>query len=144
MWTESTAFKLVCRRLRAAWKEPGILLIDNHNKSQYAWFMYRHGDLLIKRVTEFEGKRVIKKWLPEEDRVTLLRGEATGHSHVLKANEGSRISLYENEVGDRFFEVKGTAVLLHEEHKTIELPEGSYRVIRQRVYTPKAIEYVRD
>jgi hypothetical protein len=106
--------------------------------------MYRHGDLLIKEVKEFVGERVIRRWLPNGDKVTLLRGEATGHAHVLQATKGSRIELYESEKGDKFFEVEGTAELTHEEHHTIELLEGRYAVFRQRVYTPKAIVYVRD
>jgi hypothetical protein len=38
----------------------------------------------------------------------------------------------------------GSARLVHEEHRTITLPRGTYRVWGQRKYTPGAIVAVRD
>lgn len=103
---------------------------------------YRHGDLLIKQVSQFAGKRVVKKYLDDEYEVVLLYGEATGHAHRLKSNK--RIFVYDNEAQERFFEVEGESYLSHEEHDRIDLPPGKYAVIRQRVYTPKEIKYVVD
>jgi hypothetical protein len=105
---------------------------------------YRQGDLLIIEVSEFNGNRVIKKWLDNPNEFEVLRGEATGHSHKLKKGVKSVLDVYENESGERFFEVIGSANLVHEEHKTINFTDGKYAIIRQRAYTPKAIEYVID
>jgi hypothetical protein len=36
------------------------------------------------------------------------------------------------------------AALEHDEHDTITLPPGSYRIVRQREYAPEEIRYVAD
>lgn len=44
-----------------------------------------------------------------------------------------------------FLEVTGeTAEVVHEEHATIKLPQGTYRVWRQREYSPTEIRIIRD
>jgi hypothetical protein len=40
--------------------------------------------------------------------------------------------------GDRLLAIKPGAKLVHEEHGTIMLPEGFYKVIQQREYVPEA------
>jgi hypothetical protein len=83
---------------------------------------YRQGDLLF----------VGQLWLPKPavargDGVIQL-GEVTGHAHRV--------------VGGSVYDVKGGVYLavgrgarvIHEEHAPIELPEGFYRVVRQREY----------
>ena len=46
---------------------------------------------------------------------------------------------------DMFLEVTGeTAEVVHEEHATIKLPQGTYRVWRQREYSPTEIRIIRD
>ena len=105
---------------------------------------YRHGDLFIKEVTAFNGERVITRWMENPNEIVLLKGEATGHTHKLTTTDGNRLKFFENEIGDRFFEVDGEVLLVHEEHKPIKITTGKYAVIRQRVYTPKAITYVID
>ncbi|PHK43852.1 hypothetical protein VF13_24820, partial [Nostoc linckia z16] len=48
-------------------------------------------------------------------------------------------------INDGFAEVKEpTATLIHEEHRAIELPQGLYRVWRQREYRPEAYVEVAD
>lgn len=101
--------------------------------------MYRHGDLLIKNITEFPNTRLVKSWV-ENNEVILLRGEATGHAHKLKGD----FTLFRDKDNTHYFEVHTKAYLSHEEHKRIDLPAGKYTMIRQREYTPKGIEYVRD
>lgn len=100
---------------------------------------YRHGDLLIKELNEFPDKRLVKSFV-EDSEVILLRGEATGHAHRLKGD----FTLFRDEKNTHYFEVHSKAYLSHEEHKRIDLPIGKYTMIRQREYTPKGIEYVRD
>lgn len=102
---------------------------------------YRHGDLLVHNVPR-PDIRLIKQFV--EGDAILLRGEATGHNHRLQGDFTLYRSNDTTEAGVTYFEVHGKANLNHEEHGFIALPEGFYAVVRQREYTPKGIEYVRD
>jgi len=83
--------------------------------------MYRQGDLLI--VAEALPLRELTP-LPSG---IVQHGEATGHAHRL---EGGKV------LEGPYLDVPaGGARLTHDEHDTIEIPEGTYRVIRQREYT---------
>ena len=93
---------------------------------------YRQGDVLIERVSTLPANR--KKLPREHGRVVLAHGEVTGHHHSLSEQH---VSLYatEDEVGVTFLEVQeAMAALTHQEHSTIELEPGVYRVTRQREY----------
>ena len=76
-------------------------------------------------------------------RVILAHGEATGHAHAIKA-EGAAL-FRDPKLMTIFMKVSGDAVALeHDEHKTITIPPGNYRVIRQREYSPSEIRNVAD
>jgi len=94
----------------------------------------RQGDLLIVKID-----RIPEDALSRESRV-LAEGEATGHMHELDSGE-----VYGRD-GMLYFKVAegGSATLKHPEHKPVEFDEGSYRVVRQREYEPKAWRYVSD
>lgn len=104
--------------------------------------IYRHGDLLV-HTTKRPDLRLIKQFV-DDNEVTLLRGEATGHNHKLVGD----FTLYRSndsvEQGMGYFEVNTKANLDHQEHGVIDLPKGFYAVVRQREYTPERIVYVRD
>jgi hypothetical protein len=105
---------------------------------------YRQGDVLIERIDALPTKRT--KLKREQGRVVLAHGEVTGHHHSLA---DKHVDLYETgeptDVGVTFLEVKeAMAALTHQEHATIEIPPGSYRVTRQREYSPEAIRNVQD
>jgi len=98
--------------------------------------MYRQGDVLI-----------VKDKIPQRVKMTdrrtsrvLVYGEATGHSHKL---EGEAVMIYGANQAE-YFAVAGEAKLVHEEHDTITLPEGEYRVVRQREFDEEQIRYVAD
>jgi hypothetical protein len=103
--------------------------------------MYRQGDVLIIPV-----KIVPKKLeaIPRENgRIVLAHGEVTGHAHAIKA-EGAAL-FRDSKLMAIFMTVSGDGVALeHEEHDTIAIPGGSYRVIRQREYSPQEIRNVAD
>ena len=101
--------------------------------------IYRQGDVLIERIKEIPKQA---KVVPRENgRVILAHGEATGHAHAI---EDEKVKLLEDS-GATFLEVQeAIAMLKHEEHSTIEIPKGNYRVIRQREYSPEAIRNVMD
>lgn len=97
--------------------------------------MYRQGDILIVavgRVAAHPHRR------PVEGGV-LAFGEATGHAHRVEAGEVF------DQMGERYI-VAGAegARVVHDEHDTIVLPEGSYRVIRQREFSPEGDRRVAD
>jgi hypothetical protein len=98
--------------------------------------LYRHGDVLIQKVSKIPSgaKRLSHR--------TLAHGELTGHSHQIR--EQDQVALWEAEA-QLFLQIGARhATVTHQEHAEIELPQGTYRVWRQREYTPERIVVVRD
>lgn len=104
--------------------------------------IYRQGDVLIERVESVPATATKQK---PSARITLALGEATGHHHDLcvtdpadwwKQGEGL------NE--EKFVVVEKPAEITHQEHSTINVPSGTYRITRQREYSPEAIRNVAD
>ena len=103
---------------------------------------YRQGDVLIERIDSLPKN--IKKLAREQGRVVLAHGEATGHHHSL-VDEHVALFTSSEQTGVTFLEVcDAMAALTHQEHATITLPPGNYRVTRQREYSPEAIHNVQD
>ena len=96
--------------------------------------MYRQGDLLIVAVNAAPRGQYAR------DRVdgVIQEGEATGHAHRLVGGAAW------DERGETFLTSDGSAVVTHDEHDTIVLPEGTYKVLRQREFTPEGERRVRD
>lgn len=96
--------------------------------------MYRQGDVMI-----IEDKLPRSPLTRARDNV-LVYGEATGHAHRVQSETA--------EVFDagttKYVSAPNGFALVHEEHATIEIPEGTYRVLRQREYDEKEIRYVAD
>ena len=95
--------------------------------------MFRQGDILIVRVDGEvpRGARVVER---EGDSVVLAHGEATGHRHRIRSRDAD---LYEAG-SERLLRVRGPVDLVHEEHATIELRSGLYKIVRQREYVPSS------
>lgn len=89
--------------------------------------MYRQGDLLFIK-TDFLGDSARKK-----HGLVVLGSNITGHDHAL-----TRGVVYDNtpswqDKANFYVEIpQEGADLIHPEHKTIPLPGGIYKVIRQR------------
>ena len=99
--------------------------------------IYRQGDVLLRKINQLpKGKRT--KRISGE----VLEGEATGHIHRIRELEQAEVL----EIGNGLFVSVGEdgVSLVHEEHKTIELPPGDYEITRQREYSPEAIRNVAD
>lgn len=98
--------------------------------------LFRHGDVLIQKV----GR--IPKGAKRLGHRTLAHGELTGHSHQIREKE--QVALWQ--AGAELFLQVGLrhATVMHQEHAEIEIPKGTYRVWRQREYTPERIVVVRD
>lgn len=103
---------------------------------------YRQGDVLIQRVPSLPSK--LTPVARERGRVILAHGEVTGHAHAI-TDEHVDLFTTADEAGVTYLEVRDAmAALHHDEHSTIELPPGNYRVTRQREFTPEAIRPVAD
>lgn len=93
----------------------------------------RQGDVILVPAESLEGKKL--------SHLTLAEGEVTGHSH--RIIEG-KAELYERN-GTLYLRVLSEQALLsHEEHKQIQIPQGDWMVRIQREYEPKGWRYVAD
>ncbi|MCC5635057.1 hypothetical protein LC593_04160 [Nostoc sp. CHAB 5844] len=98
--------------------------------------LYRHGDVLLRSIAKIPN--VAQKRVGS----ILAHGEVTGHSHRIQPSDAVQLWVHGNEM---FLEVKQTgATLVHQEHQAIEIPQGFYRVWRQREYRPDAYVEVED
>lgn len=105
---------------------------SNHSKGT----LYRHGDVLIQRISG------LPQFCQPKQGTTLAYGEITGHSH--RFDQPNTVRLWEKN-NILYLEVlEPTATLVHEEHNSIELPQGIYQVWKQREYRPDAYVEVQD
>jgi hypothetical protein len=105
-------------------------------------FMARQGDVLIIGVANIPKK--VEPVARENGRVVLAHGEVTGHAHAIKDD---RAALFRDpKLAAIFMHVSGDApvALEHDEHDTVTVPPGNYRVVRQREYSPLEIRQVAD
>ncbi|MGZ4973977.1 MAG: hypothetical protein ACXWDN_14550 [Limisphaerales bacterium] len=112
---------------------------------------FRQGDILIELVAEIPDVATRQE---RSRQVTLAYGEMTGHQHVLETEDPAvwwtleeassghvTIGLGASEL---FLSISADGTVNHPEHAPIQLPPGSYRVTRQREYSPAAIRRVAD
>lgn len=84
---------------------------------------YQQGDVIIEAVSGVNGRK-----LPH---LTLAQGEATGHHHTVTCGDAD---LYE-ENGTLYLHVESDeAQVTHQEHGTVTLPKGDYRIRQVREY----------
>lgn len=105
--------------------------------------MFRQGDVLMRECDAIpKSAKEVKR---DNGRVVLAYGEVTGHSHAI-ANPKVKLFRDDGNGGATFMSVSDPAgaALQHEEHKTINVPAGTYRVVVQQEYTPEAIRSVAD
>ena len=86
---------------------------------------YRQGDIYIQEIHD------IPVGVKKASDGIILRGESSGHAHRIIGGE----LLKKGEA--MFLNVLKKAQIVHEEHKTIDLPHGKYGVVRQREYLSK-------
>lgn len=80
---------------------------------------YQQGDVLMK------GVNIDPTSFTKLKTLTLQEGEVTGHSHVVSGDA----ALYEDSATkQRFLQVLSESVVRHEEHRTITLPPGVYKI----------------
>ncbi|YAF96333.1 MAG: hypothetical protein AB3A66_01145 [Nodularia sp. CChRGM 3473] len=110
--------------------------MNNDRNNFQTGTLYRHGDVLIRRIA------TLPVGAQKRLGTTLAHGEVTGHSHRIQQSQAVQLWAHGN---DLFLEIKEpSATLIHEEHRAIELPQGLYRVWKQREYRPDAYVEVED
>jgi hypothetical protein len=73
--------------------------------------------------------------------LTLAEGEVTGHRHRISNGEAE---LFERD-GILYLKVLSpTAILTHEEHAEVTIPQGNWEIKIQREYSPEGWRYVAD
>lgn len=92
---------------------------------------YRQGDVLLQKVDSLPANSQPVEF---DERIVLAYGEVTGHCHALSTASAAMFTYN----GQRLVQVVEGAQLRHEEHATIVLPKGVYKVIQQREYVPEA------
>lgn len=103
--------------------------------------LYRQGDVLI--ITVSSVPSTAKPVERDHQRIILAYGEVTGHAHAILDRDADLLSVADQ--ADRWLRIGATGVsIVHEEHATINLPPGSYRVRIQREYAPGAIRNTAD
>lgn len=94
----------------------------------------RQGDVLLFPVQT----AVVGEALPH---LTLAEGEVTGHKH--RISEG-QAELREDE-GTLYLTVRSdSATLSHEEHRSLQIPQGTWMIRIQRQYEPGDWSYIED
>jgi len=93
--------------------------------------LFRQGDIYI------EGVRCVPEGAVKKHDTVLAEGEATGHQHRVRDFRSAVVY----EFGDELYieVITDRAEIVHEEHGTIELNRGRYRVWRQREYVPRTV-----
>lgn len=96
---------------------------------------YEHGDVLLIPVEKIEGKELKTN--------IIMKGEITGHSHVI---EKDKASLFIDNRNVMYVEVREPAMLTHEEHNKIIVQSGKYQIGRVKQYDPfkKELRNVQD
>ena len=92
------------------------------------------GDILFLRVNGIPD--AARSVAPVGNRFVLAEGEATGHAHTVPAR-GVALMEVPNEGGVTYLtveELTGVEVS-HQEHASVKLDPGTWKVIRQREYT---------
>lgn len=109
--------------------------------------MFRQGDVLIVPIAEAQVPPVVASLEPlardPRERMILALGESTGHAHAVVGRGALYPAASPLEPMHLHLEDKGGRVV-HEEHGTITLGSGWYRVIRQREYEPGSVRVVAD
>ena len=100
--------------------------------------MYRQGDVFIIPVKNIP---VSASRIQTEGEIVLAYGEVTGHSHSIQ--DGTTM-LFHGPQGTVYLDVTEHTEVRHQEHATIPLAPGAYKIARQREYTPEAIRNVAD
>jgi hypothetical protein len=91
--------------------------------------LFRQGDVFVQRVRGIPSKSALQV------EPVVAEGELTGHQHRILDAQSAQ--LYRHGTEWYLDVVDDFAQLVHDEHATIWLERGQYRVWRQREYSPE-------
>jgi hypothetical protein len=101
----------------------------------------RQGDVILLPVQQTVSAPAPQEQGQKLPHLTLAEGEVTGHSHRISEGQAELCE----KGGTLYLRVLSeTATLTHEEHKAIQIPQGSWMVWIQREYEPQGWRYVAD
>lgn len=114
--------------------------------------LYRQGDILLVAIDNIPDRLTA---VPREHgQAILAHGEVTGHHHAILEPEAELVAIpaegerlvTADEAAELYLLVHGTdpVQLTHQEHATITVDPGTYKVVRQREYSPEALRRVQD
>ena len=98
----------------------------------------RQGDVLLVPVSS--APKNTKPVPRDAGRVILAYGEVTGHCHAIVDEHAEMVSV--EDANELYLMVYGTdsATLTHDEHASLTIDPGTYRVVYQREYVAPDIE----
>jgi hypothetical protein len=87
---------------------------------------FQQGDVLLEKMESLPTEVGFKR--SADNRIVLAYGEATGHAHAVSTQDAQ---LYTNGQERYLFTTMGASVV-HEEHASIQLEPGVYRIVQRR------------
>lgn len=87
---------------------------------------YRHGDIPLYKIDKPEGKK-----LTHNGSFIIALGEATGHHHQITVVDVNDLEVRETKDG-YILVLRSEGELTHQEHGTIRIAPGTYKVGRER------------
>jgi len=95
--------------------------------------LFRHGDLLFMRLSEEEADKVAKKALAVKGNIVAY-GEATGHNHKCVTGRVQLLTTESATAEPTHLLVEQETQLVHEEHKPINIDEGTFAIVREQEF----------
>ena len=96
----------------------------------------QQGDVLM--FSQAELPQGLKPAKPEARGFILAHGESTGHAHVIDCNADCEV--FTNEINELYIWAKSQVTVKHDEHNTVTLDPGVWKVGRVRETDPFAKE----
>lgn len=109
--------------------------MENNNQQQQHTIIFRQGDVILKKL---QGINFKKDDLIDIGNKTIALGEITGHHHSFRNQDQVLVFREPNNTDPKYIQVESgqTAVLEHQEHLPLEIPEGVYTRTIQQEYNP--------
>ncbi len=102
---------------------------------------YQQGDVLLFRTDDIPSNA------KPRDNGVVAYGEVTGHSHKMKGKAKVLVSKKKGKKSEEIFvKVDKASNIEHEEHNSLKIPKGNYKVkiVRERNHFTAATSAVRD
>ncbi len=109
--------------------------MENNQNNNQQHIIFRQGDVILQRIPE---NTINKNQCIETGNKTIALGEVTGHHHSFRNQDQVLVFKDTNSADPKFVKVAEgqTAVLEHQEHLPLEIPEGVYTKSVQIEYNP--------